>query len=176
MLDGAVGSPNMHRMQSELVKLNVSNDLLVFNSEACHCPYTGYAGGNIEVAWDRAERYAHTILADLAAGSNGWVEWNLILDSIGGPNHLHNLCDATILAVPHRAINASDIPPTLDWEHTNSSAWFGPNIGDGRTREELNALGFPAKHLDVGLGKLNGSVLTFGENMNGGFNTISSRL
>jgi len=151
LLDGAVGSPNMHRMQEELRKLNVSNDHLVFNSEACHCPYTGYAGGDIEVYWARAERYAHTILADLAAGSNGWVEWNMILDSVGGPNHLHNLCDTTILAVPHRAINEENIPPTFDWETTNASKMFGVNIGDGRTREELNALGFPAKHLDVGL-------------------------
>jgi glucosylceramidase len=151
LLDGAVGSPNMHRMQGELSRLGIPNDHLVFNSEACHCPYTGYSGGDIEVAWARAERYAHTILADLAAGSNGWVEWNLILDSIGGPNHLHNLCDATILAVPHRAIDGSDIPPKQKWEKTNSTAIYGTSVGDGRTREELNAMGFPAKHLDVGL-------------------------
>jgi len=154
LLDGAVGTPNLHRMQEELKKLNVSDDHLVFNSEACHCPYTGYAGGDIEVYWARAERYAHTILSDLAAGSNGWVEWNLILDSIGGPNHLGNLCDASILAVPHRAAmdeNEPHIPPTFDWETTNASKRFGTNVGDGRTREELNALGFPAKHLDVGL-------------------------
>jgi glucosylceramidase len=73
------------------------------------------------------------------------------LDSIGGPNHLNNLCDATILAVPHRAINGSGIPPTAVWEKTNSTALFGANHGDERTREELNALGFPAKHLDDGL-------------------------
>jgi len=73
------------------------------------------------------------------------------LDSIGGPNHLGNLCDTTILAVPHRAVNGSHIPPTLDFEHTNASARFGTNIGDSRTPEELNALGFLAKHLSVGL-------------------------
>mmetsp|Transcript_14465 Transcript_14465/g.35033 ORF Transcript_14465/g.35033 Transcript_14465/m.35033 type:complete len:785 (-) Transcript_14465:1252-3606(-) len=151
LLDGAVGSPNMHRMQAELQKLNVSEEHLVFNSEACHCPYTGYAGGDLETFWSRAERYAHTILADLAAGSNGWVEWNLVLDSVGGPNHLGNLCDTVILAVPHRAVNGSDIPPTMAWEHTNASARFGANHGDERTREELNALGFPAVHLDAGL-------------------------
>jgi glucosylceramidase len=59
------------------------------------------------------------------------------------------LCDASILAVPHRAINGSGIPPLLDWEKTNST--FGVNHGDERTRAELNALGFPAKHLDAGL-------------------------
>lgn len=77
--------------------------------------------------------------------------WTTRLDSIGGPNHLNNLCDTTVLAVPHRAINASDLPPLFPFEQTNASARFGPNNGDARTREELNALGFPAKHLDDGL-------------------------
>ena len=60
-----------------------------------------------------------------------------------------NLCDAAILAVPHRAVNGSAIPKTQWFERAGLP--FGPNNGDGRTREELNALGFPAKHLDDGL-------------------------
>jgi glucosylceramidase len=68
----------MHRFQSELDDLGIKNDHIVLGSEACHCPTTGYAGGDIEIYWSRAERYAHTILADLASGSNGWVEWNLV--------------------------------------------------------------------------------------------------
>jgi glucosylceramidase len=138
-------------MQQTLGSLNVSDQHIILGSESCHCPYTGYAGGEIETYWARAERYGHTILADLMAGSNGWVEWNLVLDSIGGPNHLSNLCDTTVLAVPHRAINGSGIPMLFPFEHTNASARFGANHGDGRTREELNAAGFPAKHLDDGL-------------------------
>lgn len=55
------------------------------------------------------------------------------------------------MAVPHRAVNSSDVPKTLEFEHTNASARFGANVGDSRTRAELNALGFPAKHLDDGL-------------------------
>jgi glucosylceramidase len=78
LLDGAVGQPNMHRFISMLKYQNVSDDHLLLGSEACHCPSTGYAGGDLKVAWARAERYAHTVLADLAAGSNGWVEWNLV--------------------------------------------------------------------------------------------------
>lgn len=62
---------------------------------------------------------------------------------------MNNLCDTIILAVPHRATNSSDVPPTMPWEKTKNR--FGTNVGDGRTREELNALGFPAKHLDDGL-------------------------
>jgi hypothetical protein len=71
LLDGAQGAPNMHRLLSLLKNLDVKPDHLVLGSEACHCPSTGYAGGDLSVAWARAERYAHTILSDLAAGSNG---------------------------------------------------------------------------------------------------------
>jgi len=150
LLDGAIGIANLHRLQSKLESLGLKRNHLVLGSEACHCPTTGYAGGDIEVYWSRAERYAHTILADLAAGSQGWVEWNLILDGIGGPNHLGNLCDATLLAVPHRAQNvAPDFPPLPDFE--KNIPMGNVSIGDGRTREELNALGFPAKFLDVGV-------------------------
>lgn len=150
LLDGALGTPNMHRLQDKLQEYGVKPDHLVLGSESCHCPSTGYAGGDISVYWARAERYAHTILADLAAGSNGWVEWNLILDGIGGPNHLGNLCESMILAVPHRAKRATpDIPPLPDFEYHHPMG--NRSIGDERTREELNSLGFPAKYLDVGV-------------------------
>ena len=78
LLDGSVGQPNMHRVLSELEDFGHKNEHVILGSEACHCPYTGYGGGDINIAWARAEQYAHTILADLAAGSNGWAEWNLM--------------------------------------------------------------------------------------------------
>ena len=74
------------------------------------------------------------------------------LDSQGGPNHLGNLCDSSLLAAPHRAKNASkDTPPLFEWDTTNATARFGANVGDGRTLSELNALGFPAKYLEMGV-------------------------
>eukprot|EP00978_Attheya_sp_CCMP212_P005046 scaffold11161_cov52-Attheya_sp.AAC.2 len=149
LLDGAVGSPNMHRLQSDLTKMKVKNDHIVLGSEACHCPSTGYAGGDLTVAFARAQRYAHTILADLSTGSNGWVEWNLILDAIGGPNHLGNECDAPLLAVPYRAKGADGVPKQEWFEKVGNP--FGTVHGDQRTREELHALGVPAEYLDMGI-------------------------
>jgi glucosylceramidase len=79
LLDGAQGAPNMHRIISELDAMNVDQGgHVLINTEACHCPTTGYAGGDLNIAWSRASRNAHTILADLAAGSNGFIEWNLM--------------------------------------------------------------------------------------------------
>ena len=149
LLDGAVGQANMHRFVSMLKYQNVSDDHLLLGSEACHCPSTGYAGGDLNVAWARAERYAHTILSDLAAGSQGWVEWNMVLDSIGGPNHLGNMCDAPLLAVSYRVggkHNVSELPYFEQSDHP-----FGPVAGDARTREELHAMGMPAEYLDRGV-------------------------
>ena len=72
------------------------------------------------------------------------------LDSIGGPNHLGNMCDAPILAIPHCALTATDnFPDTLDFEHADHP--FGTTHGDQQTREELNAIGIPTKYLDVGV-------------------------
>lgn len=71
------------------------------------------------------------------------------LDSVGGPNHLGNLCDSPLLAVPHRALDAKNIPDTLDFEHAGHP--FGTVHGDEKTRDELNAIGVPAKYLDVGV-------------------------
>ena len=49
--------------------------------------------------WERphAEHYAHEIIGDVEAGANGFIDWNILLDSHGGPNHVGNYCDAPIM-------------------------------------------------------------------------------
>merc|ERR1719188_1139217 len=48
--------------------------------------------------WRFGEGYAHDIIGDLNAGSSGWIDWNLLLDTSGGPNHVNNMCDAAMIA------------------------------------------------------------------------------
>lgn len=48
--------------------------------------------------WDVGERYGHDIIGDLNHWTVGWVDWNLVLNERGGPNHVDNLCDAPIIA------------------------------------------------------------------------------
>lgn len=45
---------------------------------------------------DIAQHYAHDIMGDLNAGAHGWIDWNLLLDDQGGPNHANNWCAAPI--------------------------------------------------------------------------------
>ena len=48
--------------------------------------------------WANGERYGSEIMADLNAGAAGWVDWNMLLDSRGGPNHVGNYCFALLHA------------------------------------------------------------------------------
>ncbi|MFN2285121.1 MAG: glycoside hydrolase family 30 protein, partial [Anaerolineae bacterium] len=48
--------------------------------------------------WAVGERYARSMVNDLNRWTVGWVDWNLVLDEIGGPNHVGNYCSAPIIA------------------------------------------------------------------------------
>lgn len=54
-------------------------------------------GGPHTGSWDLGERYAHNIINDLNRWTVGWIDWNLVLDETGGPNHVGNLCSSPIL-------------------------------------------------------------------------------
>ncbi len=49
----------------------------------------------------KAEMYAHDMLGDLVHGAGGFIDWNLLLDDRGGPNHVGNFCAAPIMLDGH---------------------------------------------------------------------------
>jgi glucosylceramidase len=42
-------------------------------------------------------RYARNIIVSLDHWVSGWIDWNMVLDSRGGPNHVGNFCGAPIM-------------------------------------------------------------------------------
>ena len=48
-------------------------------------------------SWDLGERYATSIINDLNRWTVAWIDWNLILNEQGGPNHVGNYCSAPII-------------------------------------------------------------------------------
>jgi glucosylceramidase len=59
-------------------------------------------GGPHHGQWALAERYARAIIQDLNHWTVGWIDWNLLLDEHGGPNHVGNFCSAPVLASASR--------------------------------------------------------------------------
>ncbi|TMW71277.1 glycoside hydrolase family 30 protein [Alteribacter natronophilus] len=49
-------------------------------------------------AWHTGERYARNIIGDMNNWLEGFIDWNLVLNEQGGPNHVGNYCDAPIIA------------------------------------------------------------------------------
>ena len=46
--------------------------------------------------WKQGELYGHDIIGNLNNGMTGWIDWNVLLDEQGGPNHVKNFCNAPI--------------------------------------------------------------------------------
>ncbi|WP_075679298.1 glycoside hydrolase family 30 protein [Roseburia sp. 831b] len=67
--------------------------LEVFFTEGC-VEYSRFSDSN-EV--EKAEMYAHDMIGNLNAGISGSLDWNLLLDEKGGPNHVGNFCAAPLL-------------------------------------------------------------------------------
>ena len=55
-------------------------------------------GGPHTAEWELGERYACSMINDMNRWTVGWIDWNLLLDEQGGPNHVGNLCSAPLLA------------------------------------------------------------------------------
>jgi hypothetical protein len=64
--------------------------------------------------WKEAQKYAVDIIADLNQWTTGWIEWNVLLDSSGGPTcigpSLTTFCTPLIGAQPraHASLAPSD--------------------------------------------------------------------
>lgn len=70
-------------------------------------------GGPHRGEWAPAERYARSILSDLNHWTVGWIDWNLLLDDTGGPNHVGNFCSAPMLA--DRALGRLEPQASFDY-------------------------------------------------------------
>lgn len=72
-------------------------DKLIFNTEASLGDKPFQTHGPILGSWDRAESYITDILQDLKHNVHGWIDWNLLLNEIGGPNYAKNYVESAVV-------------------------------------------------------------------------------
>ncbi|CAD6193573.1 unnamed protein product [Caenorhabditis auriculariae] len=68
----------------------------IFGTEAC----TGWTGNERGVNlgdWARAQDFADSIINDFLNWVTGWMDWNLVLNTQGGPNWVNNVVDAPVI-------------------------------------------------------------------------------
>lgn len=76
----------------QMIKEKFPNKKLLL-SEAC-IEYSKFATTDY---LKNAQKYAHDIIGNFNNGMNTFLDWNIVLDEIGGPNHVGNFCDAPYL-------------------------------------------------------------------------------
>lgn len=87
MLDGTYGYNRVNSTH------HAYPDSILINTEGCSCP-----GVSID-DWQRAERHGHDVIFDMLNHANGWIDWNLLVNSEGGINHVGNNCDAPLVCL-----------------------------------------------------------------------------
>lgn len=75
------------------------NDAFWWNDNATDWAYTATWAANAEEhpIYTPVHRYARNIIVSFNHWMSGWVDWNVVLDSNGGPNHVGNFCGAPIM-------------------------------------------------------------------------------
>lgn len=48
-------------------------------------------------SWANGELYGRNIIQDFNNYSEGWIDWNMVLNEQGGPNYVSNYCEAPIM-------------------------------------------------------------------------------
>jgi glucosylceramidase len=76
------------------------NDSFWWNDNATDWAYSAtWEGVNTEdhPVYTPVHRYARDIIVSLNHWVSGWIDWNIVLDKDGGPNHVGNFCAAPIM-------------------------------------------------------------------------------
>jgi glucosylceramidase len=63
-------------------------------TEACNYPFSWQTFDQ----WQWGEQYGENMIHDFNNGAVAWVDWNVLLDETGGPNHVKNFCFAPVHA------------------------------------------------------------------------------
>lgn len=76
-----------------LVKQAYPDKHIMF-TEGCNGPFNR----SQIMDWKWGERYGRSMIHDFNNGTEGWTDWNVLLDETGGPNHVQNFCFAPVHA------------------------------------------------------------------------------
>lgn len=107
-------------------------------SEAC-IEYSKYAADDY---LSNAQKYAHDIIGNLNEGMNTFIDWNLVLNEEGGPNHVGNFCDAPyMLDRQTKLLRQSNIQNYL-WHFTHFITPDCTRIGHTRYTDQLEITAF----------------------------------
>lgn len=107
-------------------------------SEAC-IEYSKFAADDY---LKNAQKYAHDMIGNLNEGMSIFMDWNLVLDKQGGPNHVGNFCDAPYLFdIEEGVLREGNLQAYL-WHFSHFIEPGAVRIGVSRYTDQLEAVAF----------------------------------
>lgn len=107
-------------------------------SEAC-IEFSKYSA---EHPLANAQRYAHDIIGDMNAGMQTFLDWNLLLNENGGPNHAANYCDAPFFFhMAEEKLEERELYAYL-WHFSHFLTQDAERIGLSRYTQQIEATAF----------------------------------
>ena len=73
------------------------NDAFWWTPSATDWAYSTRWAGDTHPAYAPVHRYARYIIEGMNHWLTGFIDWNIVLDSIGGPNHVNNFAGAPVM-------------------------------------------------------------------------------
>lgn len=101
--------------------------------------------------WDNGERYARNIIGDLSNWVGGFLDWNIVLDQRGGPNHVGNFCEAPVIV----DVNTKEVRYMASFYYI---AHFSKFVLPGAHR--IGSSGGPAQLQTIAFANPDGSLVT----------------
>ncbi len=101
-------NPNKHLIQSEAcIDSEIpkwENDAWYWSKKATDWGWDWASEENkhLHPKYAPVNRYARDIIGCLNNGVDGWVDWNMVLDTQGGPNWFQNWCVAPVIVDPEK--------------------------------------------------------------------------
>ena len=89
-----------------------------------------------------ARLYAHDMIGNFNAGMNTFFDWNIALDSEGGPNHARNFCEAPIMCNPETGTYEKRLSYYYIWHFSHYFAPDAVQIASTVFSEEIGAAAF----------------------------------
>lgn len=94
---GRPGWPGVGDYEGYQEKDWFDNDSFWWNAEATDWAYSTQWWPELHPAYSAVHRYAQYIIDGMNHWMTGFADWNIVLDSLGGPNHVLNNCGAQVM-------------------------------------------------------------------------------
>ncbi len=130
-----------------------NNDAFWWNANATDWAYSATWAGPAAAdhpIYTPVHRYARDIITSLDHWVSGWVDWNIVLDREGGPNHVGNFCGAPIMV----DTTTQEVYYTpIYWVLAQFSRTIRPGDKAVRTHRSLDGLDSDALHASATINK-----------------------